>query len=102
MISLHRVGGYSKMNMKKHTTITIESNFMLKGCLFMEKVTLNVQGMSCNHCVNAVEGSVGGLTGIHTVKVNLKAATVDVEFNPQQVSLEKIKETIDDQGFDVK
>ena len=68
----------------------------------MEKVTLNVQGMSCGHCVKAVEGSVGALSGVNSVKVDLKAATVDVEFNQQEVTLEKIKETIDDQGYDVK
>ncbi|WP_042458316.1 copper chaperone CopZ [Neobacillus dielmonensis] len=68
----------------------------------MEKVTLNVQGMSCNHCVKAVEGSVGKLAGVESVKVNLDAAAVDVEFNPNKVSLEQIKETIDDQGYEVK
>lgn len=68
----------------------------------MEKITLNVQGMSCGHCVKAVEGSVGALSGVSTVKVNLEAATVDVEFNPQDVSLDKIKETIDDQGYEVQ
>ena len=68
----------------------------------MEKVTLNVQGMSCGHCVKAVEGSVGALGGVNAVKVNLDAATVEVEFNKEQVSLDEIKETIDDQGYDVK
>lgn len=68
----------------------------------MEKVTLNVQGMSCGHCVKAVEGSVGALTGVSSVKVSLEAATVDVEYNTQEVSLDKIKETIDDQGYEVK
>jgi copper chaperone len=67
----------------------------------MEKVTLNVKGMSCGHCVKAVEGSVGALNGVSSVKVNLKAATVDVEYSPQEVSLDKVKETIDDQGYDV-
>ena len=68
----------------------------------MEKVTLNVQGMTCGHCVKAVEGSVGTLNGVSSVIVDLKAAKVDVEFNTQEVSLDKIKETIDDQGYDVK
>ncbi|ULT58766.1 copper chaperone CopZ [Neobacillus drentensis] len=68
----------------------------------MEKVTLNVQGMSCGHCVKAVEGSVGALKGISSVKVDLKDAKVDVEFNDQEVSLDQIKETIEDQGYDVK
>ena len=68
----------------------------------MEKVTLNVQGMSCDHCVKAVEGSVGKLNGVSTVKVNLKANTVDVEYNNEVVTLATIKETIDDQGYDVE
>jgi copper chaperone len=68
----------------------------------MEKVTLNVHGMSCGHCVKAVEGSVGALEGVSSVAVDLKAKTVEVVFNQQEVTLDKIKETIDDQGYDVK
>ena len=47
----------------------------------MEKVTLNVEGMSCGHCVKAVEGSVGALNGVSSVKVDLEGKKVDVEFN---------------------
>ncbi len=68
----------------------------------MEKVTLNVEGMSCGHCVKAVEGSVGELNGVSSVKVNLENKTVNVEYNEEKVKLETIKETIDDQGYDVK
>jgi copper chaperone len=68
----------------------------------MEKITLNVKGMSCGHCVNSIEGSVGELTGVTNVKVNLDTGTVSVEFNPNEVTLDKIKETIDDQGYDVQ
>lgn len=68
----------------------------------MEKITLNVKGMTCGHCVKAVEGSVGALDGVGSVKVSLEAATVDVEYNPQEVALDKIKETIDDQGYEVQ
>lgn len=68
----------------------------------MQNVTLNVQGMSCGHCVNSVEKSVGALTGVEQVKVNLTEGLVDVAFDESQVSLDQIKETIDDQGYDVK
>ncbi|HYK73452.1 MAG TPA: copper chaperone CopZ [Pseudoneobacillus sp.] len=68
----------------------------------MEKVTLHVEGMSCGHCVKAVEGSVGELKGVSSVKVNLDSATVEVEYNNTEVTLDAIKETIDDQGYDVK
>jgi len=68
----------------------------------MEKITLKVNGMSCGHCVNSIEGSVGKLDGVNSVKVNLAEGTVDVEFTPSEVHLSKIKETIDDQGYDVE
>ncbi|MDF0727649.1 copper chaperone CopZ [Cytobacillus sp. S13-E01] len=67
----------------------------------MEKVTLQVEGMSCGHCVKAIEGSVGELAGVANVKVHLENGTVDVEYNTTDVSLDKIKEAIDDQGYDV-
>ncbi|MBS4211353.1 MULTISPECIES: copper chaperone CopZ [Neobacillus] len=68
----------------------------------MENVTLNVSGMSCGHCVKAVEGSVGKLDGVKNVSVKLDIGQVDVEFDPNLVSLSTIKETIDDQGYDVE
>lgn len=68
----------------------------------MEKVTLNVEGMSCGHCVKSVEGSVGALNGVSSVKVDLANKKVDVEYNKDEVTLETIKETIDDQGYEVK
>lgn len=68
----------------------------------MQNVTLKVQGMSCGHCVNAVESSVGKLNGIELVKVNLNEAEVAVTFNDAQVSLQQIKETIEEQGYDVE
>ena len=67
----------------------------------MENVTLTVQGMSCGHCVKAVEGSVGELNGVDTIKVNLEAGQVDVAFDSSKVTVDTIKETIDDQGYDV-
>ncbi|MFA8439798.1 copper chaperone CopZ [Pueribacillus sp. YX66] len=65
------------------------------------KETIKVQGMSCNHCVNSVEGSVGKLAGVSSVKVNLQAGEVSVEFDNKQTTLEKIKETIEEQGYDI-
>ena len=67
----------------------------------METVTLNVKGMSCGHCVKAVEGSVGKLDGVERVLVDLNKGQVVVEFKAHQVNLDQIKETIDDQGYDV-
>lgn len=67
----------------------------------MENVTLNVSGMSCGHCVSSVEGSVGKLDGVEQVKVHLQSGKVDVSFDGDKVTIATIKETIDDQGYDV-
>ncbi|KKK37253.1 copper resistance protein CopZ [Mesobacillus campisalis] len=68
----------------------------------MQTVTLNVHGMSCGHCVKAVEGSVGELEGVNQVSVKLDEALVEVSFDESKVSLDKIKDTIEDQGYDVE
>ena len=57
----------------------------------MEKVTLNVEGMSCGHCVKAVESSVGALNGVSNVVVDLEGKKVNVEFNGADVTLIKSK-----------
>lgn len=67
----------------------------------MQSVTLNVLGMSCGHCVQSIEGALGKLAGVESAKVDLSAGQVSVTFDDAAVSVEKIKETIEDQGYDV-
>ncbi|MGN7385943.1 copper chaperone CopZ [Sporosarcina sp. SAFN-015] len=64
------------------------------------KEVLKVEGMSCGHCVNSIESSVGELNGVSAVKVDLATKEVTVEFE-NGVTLEQIKETIEDQGYDI-
>lgn len=66
----------------------------------METV-LNVEGMSCSHCVNAVNSAVGALNGVRGVMVDLKAKTVTVEYDDTVTGLEAIKNEIEDQGYHV-
>lgn len=68
----------------------------------MDKVILNVSGMSCGHCVKAVEGSVGALNGVKEVNVQLSEGKVEVDFDPAVVTVEAIKDIIEDQGYDVE
>jgi copper chaperone len=73
----------------------------MKGGVKMEKTVLKVGGMSCEHCVKAVQKAVGALPGIESVSVDLKSKTVSVKYNPTQSTLEAIKAEIDDQGYEV-
>ncbi|TCP28893.1 copper chaperone [Scopulibacillus darangshiensis] len=63
--------------------------------------TLNVQGMSCGHCVNSIEGNVGKLDGVASVKVHLENGKVDLRFDQDKVSLKEITDVIEEQGYDV-
>lgn len=67
----------------------------------MEKTILNVEGMSCEHCVKAVTNAVSALDGVDGVQVDLAAKTVTVEHDPARTPLEKIKSEIEDQGYEV-
>lgn len=66
-----------------------------------ELKTLNVEGMSCSHCENAVKKSVGALNGVGSVAVDLKGKKVTVEFDPEKVTVSTIKDAIEDQGYEV-
>jgi copper chaperone len=70
----------------------------------MDKQTLklNVEGMSCQHCVKAVQGSVGALAGVDTVEVSLEKKLVTVAFDPSLVGLPAITTAIEEQGYAVK
>ncbi|MED1421349.1 MULTISPECIES: copper chaperone CopZ [Bacillus] len=65
-------------------------------------ITLNVEGMTCGHCKMAVTNALKELEGVKNVDVHLKEGTVDVVFDETKVSVEKMKEAIEDQGYDVK
>jgi len=67
----------------------------------MQKTILNVNGMSCEHCVKAVTNAVGGLPGVSDVAVDLAAKTVTVAHDPNQTTAETINGEIEAQGYDV-
>jgi copper chaperone len=68
----------------------------------MDKITLNVAGMSCEHCVKAVTGAANGLPGVSNVSVDLAGGTVSLEYDPAVTPLAQIKAEIEDQGYDVE
>lgn len=67
----------------------------------MANQTLNVRGMTCNHCKEAVEKSVGAVAGVNDVNVNLENGEVAVEFDDTKAAVEDIKDAIEDQGYEV-
>jgi len=66
-----------------------------------ETKTFNVEGMSCMHCVNAIRNSVKTLPGIIKVDVDMAGKKVAVEHESDKVNIEKIKDKIQDAGYEV-
>jgi copper chaperone len=64
-------------------------------------VTLSVPDVDCAHCVATINKTLGEVAGVSGVDVSLPAKTVTLNYDPEQVSLEKIEEVLDDAGYTV-
>jgi len=64
----------------------------------MEKITLQVEGMSCAHCEKAVKNALTDM-GVKSVKASAKKNTVELVFEPTAISLEEIKAEVKDLGY---
>lgn len=65
----------------------------------MNTVTLNVKGMSCGHCVRAVETVLDELD--LDGKVDLKTGTLELKLQDLKADLVPLKDAIAEEGFEV-
>jgi copper chaperone CopZ len=63
----------------------------------MERLTLTIEGMSCEHCVRAVRGRLERTPGVKVDDV--QAGTATLEFDPAKTNLDDIEEAIADEGY---
>ncbi|CCQ91539.1 Copper chaperone CopZ [Nitrospina gracilis 3/211] len=67
----------------------------------MAHETLNVDGMTCGHCVETVSKAVSSIPGVSKVDVDLEKKRVTVDFDENQTALADIKSKITDVGYEV-
>lgn len=65
------------------------------------KHKLNVEGMSCNHCVESVMNSLSKVNSISNLSVSLENNTVEFD-SDENFDVQMIKNIIEEIGFDVK
>ena len=65
----------------------------------MQRDTLLIEGMSCNHCVASVTRALEQKKGVKVNSVEIGKAVVD--FDQEETSREVLVEAIEDIGFDV-
>ncbi|MBX9916208.1 MAG: copper chaperone [Nitrosomonas sp.] len=67
----------------------------------MQTATIKIKGMTCMGCVNSIKNVLKNVPGIAQLEVTLDPAQAIVQFDPENTSLNQLKETIIDAGFDV-
>ncbi len=63
----------------------------------MEQTSLKIEGMTCHHCVHAVQNRLSKMPGVKVNEVTIGAAKI--ERDPQLASMAAIAEAIADEGY---
>jgi copper chaperone len=66
----------------------------------MTEATYSVSGMTCGHCVNAVETEVGKVAGVATVSVDLEAGRLTLT-SEAPIDPAVVRAAIEEAGFEV-
>uniref|UniRef100_A0A8U8BL65 P-type Cu(+) transporter n=1 Tax=Geospiza parvula TaxID=87175 RepID=A0A8U8BL65_GEOPR len=63
-------------------------------------VVLNIVGMTCQSCVQSIEGRISKVKGILRIKVSLEQNNAVIKYRQSEISPEQICQEILDMGFD--
>ena len=62
-----------------------------------ETVDLTIEGMSCDHCVRAVQSALRSVPGVTIDRVAIGSATIT--YDPTQTSLDEVLDAVADEGY---
>jgi len=62
--------------------------------------TVNIKGMSCNHCVMAVSQGLKEMSGVRVVDVDLDSGKATIE-HEKAIDMSKVKEIIEKAGYEL-
>lgn len=63
------------------------------------RTTVPVQGMHCTNCAQTIELTLARAEGVSEIQVSYPTAQAEIEFDPGQISLQRIDGLIQDLGF---
>ena len=66
----------------------------------MRTVQIGVKGMTCASCVSRVERNLGKVEGVEEVGVNLATEKANIRYDPEQVGLEALLESVETSGYE--
>jgi copper chaperone len=66
----------------------------------MNPIVITVSGMTCEHCVSAVQKEIGSLSGVTAVEVELDTGTVRITADPPPDAA-ALRAAVDAAGYEV-
>uniref|UniRef100_A0A8C0AN90 Copper-transporting ATPase 1 n=1 Tax=Buteo japonicus TaxID=224669 RepID=A0A8C0AN90_9AVES len=63
-------------------------------------VVINIEGMTCNSCVQSIEGVISQKAGVKSIHVSLSNCNATIEYDPLQTCPEDLRSSVEDMGFD--
>ena len=68
----------------------------------MEKTaTISIEGMSCEHCVRAVNDALSSQSGVKSVAVSLEEKNARVVYDDEHTRLSDLESVIVEEGYEV-
>ncbi|KFP84549.1 Copper-transporting ATPase 2, partial [Acanthisitta chloris] len=61
---------------------------------------IKIDGMTCNSCVQSIEGTISQRQGVQSVAVSLADSTGTIHYDPAVTNGEELRAAIEDMGFD--
>ena len=67
----------------------------------VQETMLSVPDISCEHCVNAINGALKELPGVEAVNTDIPTKSVFLRYDTNLVTMAKIEMVLDDIGYTV-
>ncbi len=67
----------------------------------MNKLIINIDGMSCSSCSASIERALKKTEGVFEVNVNYPAGKAFVTHDPDQISVAEIEQVVTNTGYEV-
>ncbi len=68
----------------------------------MSKTILSVPDISCEHCEKTITGALRDHPGVNSVKVDIGAKKVTLDYDESTISVDAIRALLDDEGYPVE
>ena len=67
----------------------------------MKTTTVNIPSISCSTCSDKIQTGIMSLTGVQDVCVDLKSQHVKIDYNPDSISPQDIRQHITQMGYEI-